>query len=395
MRPKSIQKTVCFVSVAKFDEFSGGVDRVACFLIRYFKSRGYRVISYYWRSYTDNGDYALIDHSYQFPRDNINYDHNIHFLIDIIGKEQVSLIFDISFVERIHEICYKAKKSSCVKSILLYQGDPFAYTKSLIDKNDFLKFEHCSCFSRVINRLKTPFSYVGRYNSAKELHRHNLLYSDCYVVLSQCFVEKILRLLHIKATNRIYAIPNSVEPFSLKEKKKQVVFVGRMDWQKRVDRLLRIWKKASVSLPDWNLVLVGDGPYLDNFKQYARTLSLTHYAFVGAQKAQDFIEESSVLCLTSTHEGFGLTLVEAQSCGCVPIAFDSYDAVEDIIEDKVSGILVHPFCEKSYAQKLIDLCMNFDFRYYLSQQCAQNAKRFSPDVIEQKWDVILNRLSEN
>lgn len=384
------QKTVCLVSVAKFDEFSGGVDRVGCFLIRYLKLRGYRVLSYYWRTYTDNPDYSLIDASYRFPQDMLYNDEDCDYLVGLIKSNNISLIFDISFVERIHEICYIAKTKCGIKSILLYQGDPFAYTKNLVDKKDAMRFNHQPYLSRVINYLKTPFSYIGRYNSAKELHRHNILYSDCYVVLSQYYVKQILQLLHLNDHNKIYAIPNAVEPFSIKDKKKQIVYVGRMDWQKRIDRVLRIWKRASEALPDWNLVMVGDGPYCDVFKHYAKDINLDRYSFVGAQPAQPYIEESSVLCLTSSYEGFGLTLVEAQSCGCVPIAFNSYAAIKDIIDDKQNGVLVQPFSERVYAKELVRLCSDIEYQNKLSKNGMESAKRFSPEKIYIYWDSLFH-----
>lgn len=389
---KTKSKVVCIVSVAKLDEYSGGVDRVGCFLIRYFKSRGYEIISYYWRSYTDNPEYFLIDEVYQFPDDNLYSPKNTNKLIKIINQHNVSLIFDISFVGRIHEICYIAKEKCKIKSILLYQGDPLSYTKSIIDKIAERRFLHTPLKDRIKSTLKIPFSYFNRYCSAKKNHAQNIFWSDLYVVLSRYYVKEIINLLHISSTEKICSVSNAVEPFSIKKKKKQVIFVGRMDWQKRVDRLLRIWKIAQPHVPNWTLLLVGDGPYLEMYKKYAENISLESYEFVGSHPARAFIEESSILCVTSTHEGFGLTLVEAQSCGCIPIAFNSYAAIKDIIDDGVSGILIRPFSEKVFAKRLIDLCKDYKKRELMSLECVQSAMKFHPNIIEQKWDLILDRL---
>lgn len=386
------QKTVCFVSVAKIDEFSGGVDRVGCFLIRYFKSRGYRVISCYWRSFTKNPDYFLLDKSIRFPQDGLYGNEIRDFLTTIIKSENVDLLFDISFVDRIHEVCFQAKIFCGIQSILLYQADPYAYIKSYIDKHDELLFSHQGLHHRIIHTLTAPISYLIRFNSMIKQHRRNMLFADFYVVLSQSGVKAISCLLRPKETMSLCAIPNAIEPFREKPKKNQVVFVGRMDWQKRVDRLIRIWKKASKFLPDWSLVIVGDGPYMEKFQTYAKEISLKHYSFLGARPAQTVVEESSVLCLTSSHEGFGLTLVEAQSCGCVPIAFNSYSAIKDIIENGFSGVLVRPFSERRYAKELVKLCRDVDYRNDLSRNCLESAKRFRPEVIEKKWDVMLNYL---
>ena len=393
------QQVVCFVSVANIDEFVGGVDRVACSLIRYFKSRGYKVVSYYWEQYTNSAPSSSIDKSYRFPQENLYSEDNIEALIKIIKDESVSLVFDVSFLTRIHEICYIAKTQCGLRSILLYQGDARAYTKSLKDYQAEIVFNQKGVSSRIFQKLfrliKYPFSFLQRYHSSIKFHQSNIAFSDAYVVLSERYKKRIIGMLGPEISSKIYSVPNAVIPFSSREKKKQVIFVGRMDWQKRVDRLLRIWKKVSSKLPEWDLVIVGDGPYKDRFVNYAKELELERYLFVGSCPARKFIEESSVLCLTSSYEGFGLTLVEAQSCGCVPIAFDSYDAVRDIIEDGTSGVLVSPFNERSYANSLVNLCQNESFRKNMTENCIKNAEKFSPEKIEQKWDFILSRLSVN
>jgi glycosyltransferase involved in cell wall biosynthesis len=44
--------------------------------------------------------------------------------------------------------------------------------------------------------------------------------------------------------------------------------------------------------------------------------------------------------MTSAYEGWGLTLTEAQQMGVVPIAFDSFGAVYDIIENEYNGLII-------------------------------------------------------
>lgn len=392
-------KVVCFVSVARFDEFSGGVDRVACSLIRYFKERGFRVISYYWQQNIGKLDYNLIDKSYQFPKESPYSEQNIEKFVEIIQNESIKLIFDVSFLGIIHKICYMAKNKCSIKSILLYQGDPFAYTKSLKDYRQEVLFNQkslCAYIIRFIDgMLKYPFSWIQRYYSTIQFHKQNLLYSDVYVLLSESYVRQVSKLLRLKSESSICFVPNAVPPFTPHKKKRQIIFIGRMDWQKRIDRLLRIWKRAAPKLPEWELIIVGDGPYKDRFVCYANDLHLVRYQFIGACPAQAYIEESSILCLTSSYEGFGLTLVEAQSCGCVPIAFDSYAAIRDIIDDGISGLLIPPFKEDKYANAIVDLCNNDVCREKLARNCIIASQKFTPEKIEKKWDVILKSLSIN
>lgn len=59
-------------------------------------------------------------------------------------------------------------------------------------------------------------------------------------------------------------------------------------------------------------------------KEMAHKLNLKNISFEGFQEPEPYYARSSLFCLTSTFEGFGLVLAEAMQHGCVPLAFDSY-----------------------------------------------------------------------
>src|SRR5690606_38215023 len=46
---------------------------------------------------------------------------------------------------------------------------------------------------------------------------------------------------------------------------KQVLAVGRLDYQKGFDDLIRIWSKVSIKFPDWKLNIYGNGPLKEEF----------------------------------------------------------------------------------------------------------------------------------
>ena len=47
-----------------------------------------------------------------------------------------------------------------------------------------------------------------------------------------------------------------------------------------------------------------------------------------------------------------MVLTEAMTFGAVPVAFNSYAAITDIIDDGKNGLLVPPFSHKEFARKL-------------------------------------------
>ncbi|MBF0847585.1 glycosyltransferase, partial [Streptococcus danieliae] len=58
-------------------------------------------------------------------------------------------------------------------------------------------------------------------------------------------------------------IPNAIKPVEsnipIEQKKKEIIFVGRFDSEKGLPKLLKIWEMVQDELPEWNLIMVGDG----------------------------------------------------------------------------------------------------------------------------------------
>lgn len=166
--------------------------------------------------------------------------------------------------------------------------------------------------------------------------------------------------------------------------------VGRLDNpSKGVDRLLRIWEKVEKTYPDWHLDIVGDGPDADMLKDSAQKLGLSRIAFHGFQNPEPYYSRASVFCMTSTFEGFGLVLVEAMQHGCVPVAFDSYPAVRDIISHGENGILVPPFQEEIYSNALTSLINNPGELEKFSRHSLVTSRNFSSSNLAARWAAIL------
>lgn len=66
--------------------------------------------------------------------------------------------------------------------------------------------------------------------------------------------------------------------------------------------------------------------------------------------------------MTSNFEGFPMVLTEAMQFGCVPVAFNSFEAIADIIIPEKTGELVTPFSIKEYKEKLSLLIENVTYR---------------------------------
>lgn len=176
-------------------------------------------------------------------------------------------------------------------------------------------------------------------------------------------------------------------------KKKEVLFVGRLDnKQKRVDLLLQIWSKIEEHVNDWVLIVCGAGQDEAMLKQMKEELGLKNVDFKGFVSPEVYYRTASVLCMTSAIEGFGLVLAEAASYGCVPMAFNSYEAVEDIITDYENGRLIQPFNVDAYSNALKELIENEELRTRLAMNAKRDVKRFDPEKIMDEWEKLFEEV---
>ena len=178
--------------------------------------------------------------------------------------------------------------------------------------------------------------------------RYNCSHCEKYVLLSSHFIKPLSDYAHIKRIENIIAIGNPVtipvyfEEWELKQKKKQLLYVGRMDYEnKRVNRIVEAWKVLYEKYVDWELVLVGEGPYKSTLEEYIRRYDIQRVCFKGFQVSPPIqhYKEASIFLLTSDLEGFGLVVIESMSYGVVPVVYGSYEAIYDIIDNGKSGLI--------------------------------------------------------
>jgi glycosyltransferase involved in cell wall biosynthesis len=203
------------------------------------------------------------------------------------------------------------------------------------------------------------------------------------------------------AASHIFAIENpeySVSDVNY-DKEKIVLFCGRFEnWSKRIDRLLRIWGKVQDLMPDWRLVLVGNGENWDMLKKMADRMGLKRVHFEGRKtNVADYYRKASVVALTSQTEGWPLALTEAQAQGCVAIAFDCSSGVKEVLAaDKGCGIVVPSFDEDRYAEELVRISgMSDDEIMTIRRNAVKKSSLYAPEIIAEKWKALFDMLESD
>ena len=176
-------------------------------------------------------------------------------------------------------------------------------------------------------------------------------------------------------------------------KEKKILFVGRIEFgTKRVDLLLKIWDKLSRLNPDWSLHIVGTGSDYEEMKSIIRNKKIPNVFIHGRKDPTELYKKSSILCLTSSYEGFGLVLTEAMTFGTIPFAFNSYASAGDIISNEKDGYLITPFDIEEYSSKIQLLINNENLRNQISRQALLKSNTFHIDKISKQWVQLFNMI---
>lgn len=234
---------------------------------------------------------------------------------------------------------------------------------------------------------------------AVERSRHDYVSCDAYTVLCEPYRAETAEVLGLDPVdNHIYAIENPENPVDdvCLEKENVMLFCGRFEnWSKRIDRLLRIWSKVQGALPDWRLVLVGDGRDGKMLRELAGELGLERVSFEGMQTdVRPYYAEASVLCLTSETEGWPLTLTEGQANGCICVAFGCTSGVKEILSpDGECGFIVPPYDEDMYAQVLLKIAsMDKESQITMRRRAVEHRLEYTPEKIAVKWKSLFDML---
>lgn len=135
---------------------------------------------------------------------------------------------------------------------------------------------------------------------------------------------------------------------------------------------------------------MGDGKDKEVLKIQANNLK--NVFFLGYQDPTPFYEKASILCMTSLFEGFPMVLTEAMQHGCIPIAYDSFPALKDILSSGIDGFAIKSFDKKEFATQLLELINNQELRERLAGNAIRNVARFDSEIVATQWFDLFARL---
>jgi glycosyltransferase involved in cell wall biosynthesis len=375
---------VCFYinSNDNYNPQGGGVQRITRVLFDEFTKLQ---VETYLLSPPSNDVREYLEYEIVLPSQDIDSIENINFVREFIKIRQIDIFINqdgfnppsLNLLYNIKGLCKVISvHHNCILCLYAKYTEIFTANRSKL-------------LTKIINTFNLWAIVKFLFKKRQQfLWKRMIELSDGVVLYFDSF-RKELEILTGIESDKIKIIPNPA-PFDIFEKgkkiNKKIVYVGRViNNQKRIDRLMELWRKLHEEFPDWSFDLVGDGAYLGEAKMYADTYSLNRIHFYGMQDPIPYFDQADIFTLTSDFEGYGMVLIEAQARGTVPVSFNCFSAIGEVIENKVSGIIVNDNELSSMYFEMKKLMQNNDYLLNMREAGPSQVVKFNKSQIGLSW----------
>jgi len=196
----------------------------------------------------------------------------------------------------------------------------------------------------------TDITLIGLEPSFHPIIKFSLEHSDRITAVSSYLREKTIQ--HFNTGREIDVIPNFVDTSIYKRQEypglkklvapndeKILIHISNFRTVKRVCDVVKIFNEVLKKIPS-KLLLVGDGPDRIAAENLARELGIQkHIKFLGKQTSLvELLSISHVFILPSQSESFGLSALEAMSCG-VPVVASNIGGIPEVVGHNETGFV--------------------------------------------------------
>ena len=213
---------------------------------------------------------------------------------------------------------------------------------------------------------------------------------DEIIAISEHTKKRLVRDLGVKAS-KIEVIPNGIDAkgnlkINASKEKSDIIFAGRLNEHKNVDYLIRAVSILKLKKPNVKCIIVGDGPEKKYLISLAKSLGLSsNIIFKGfiedSNDVLKLIKSSKVFVLPSTREGFGISVIEANSLGIPVVTIKHKDnASKELIKEGKNGFVVK-LDEKEISRNVLKAIKSGKG---MKKGCVNEAENYD-------WDLIIDR----
>jgi len=270
----------------------------------------------------------------------------------------------------------------------LYEDYVYYITKGYFDKPSKKIVEYLTQFycDKTANELIVPTKKI--YDLIKEKYNVD---KNIYIIPTGIEVERFY-----KENVNSKKVEEIGKKLKITDKDFVIIFVGRMAQEKNVDLLLSAQKKLVEKDKNIKLLMVGDGPDLDNYKKTVKEYGIDkNVIFVGKvpwETVPQYYRLADVFATASTSETQGLTVIEAMAASVAPLCIND-ESFKNTVEDGYNGEIFKD--EDEYVEIVRDLRKDTKKLQMLQKQARLNAEIHSSKYYGERVADVYKHAIEN
>lgn len=186
------------------------------------------------------------------------------------------------------------------------------------------------------------------------------------------------------------------ESLGIKKDVPVVATVGALTEEKGHLYLLRAIPKVVQRFPEAIFLFIGDGRERPNLEKTTSSLGIKNSViFAGMRNdVPGLLSILDVFVLPSLNEGLPMALLEAQAAR-IPVVATRVGAMPDVVEDRVTGILVSPKDPQAIAEAIIMILSDKKFASDIAHKGFERVRdHFSSEKMGDKYIAIYKELIE-
>jgi glycosyltransferase involved in cell wall biosynthesis len=127
--------------------------------------------------------------------------------------------------------------------------------------------------------------------------------------------------------------------YHLKDNAFKLLYVGRISKEKNLELLVTIFKRIARMQRNVHLVLVGDGPYLEEMKHALEGMPVLFTGYLRGKDLCQAYASSDLFIFPSTTDTFGNVVLEAQASGLPVVVTDEGGPKENLVPGKTGYVV--------------------------------------------------------
>ena len=207
------------------------------------------------------------------------------------------------------------------------------------------------------------------------------------MIVHSKFVKKVLQKAEEFENKEINVIPYPLMTTFYKkiekpkiEKELRLLFVGRVEFNKGADLLLKIAKKLKNKEINFRIDVIGRGKLMKKLDK--KELNIYVHGFLGKERFKYFEKAHILLAPSRWPEPFGIVALEAAAYKTPVIALESSGGLAEVVKENKIGLLAK---ENNIEEKILLLTSNPYLYKEMQKNCEKTAPKYSTKRIFRKY----------